>query len=228
MRAGGFEPPRSSEQWHLKPSCLPFHHARNAPIVSNPPQRTCRTSGLAWRQVRRKGQVMRSAEEFDAAQRLIAAGVNDCAIARQLGIPRTTVRDWRCRPQVRPRPDSGTPCGVVHDFSTLPVAAYCYVLAMYLGDGSISRARRVWRIRITLDQKYPAIIERCCQAIEMLLPGQRAGIVKRVGCFDVSLFSKHWPCLLPQHGPGVKHNRRIALEPWQQALVDQATEEFVL
>ena len=24
-----------------------------------------------------------------------------------------------------------------------------------------------------------------------------------------------------------KHNRRIALEPWQQALVDQATEEFV-
>ena len=26
---------------------------------------------------------MRSAEEFDAAQRLIAAGINDCAIARQ-------------------------------------------------------------------------------------------------------------------------------------------------
>ncbi len=39
---------------------------------------------------------------------------------------------------------------------------------------------------------------------------------------------KHWPCLLPQHGPGKKHNRRIALEPWQQALVDQATEEFVI
>ncbi|WP_245909157.1 LAGLIDADG family homing endonuclease [Mycobacterium neglectum] len=117
---------------------------------------------------------------------------------------------------------------MIHDFSTLPIAAYCYVLAMYLGDGSISRARRVWRIRITLDQKYPAIIERCCQAIEILMPGQRAGIVKRVGCFDVSLFSKHWPCLLPQHGPGVKHNRPIALEPWQQVLVDQATEEFVL
>ena len=26
----------------------------------------------------------------------------------------------------------------------------------------------------------------------------------------------------------MKHKRRIALEPWQQALVDQATEEFVL
>ncbi len=171
---------------------------------------------------------MRSAEEFDAAQRLIAAGVNDCEIARRLGIPRPTVRDWRTRLQRRPRPTSATPCGTVHNFSALPIAAYCYLLAMYLGDGSISRARRVWRLRITLDQKYPAIIERCCQAVELLMPGQRASIVKRVGCVDVSLFSKHWPCLLPQHGLGVKHKRRIALEPWQQALVDQATEEFVL
>jgi hypothetical protein len=31
---------------------------------------------------------MRSAEEFDAVQRLINAGLNDCAIARQAGIPR--------------------------------------------------------------------------------------------------------------------------------------------
>ena len=171
---------------------------------------------------------MRSAEEFIAAQRLIAAGVNDCEIARRLGVPRPTVRDWRTRPQTRPRPTSATPCGMVHNFSALPTAAYSYLLAMYLGDGSISRARRVWRLRITLDQKYPAIIERCCQAIELLMPGQRAGIVKKVGCFDVSLYSKHWPCLIPQHGPGVKHRRLIELEPWQQALVDQATEEFVL
>lgn len=62
----------------------------------------------------------------------------------------------------------------------------------------------------------------------MLMPDQRAVVVKSVGCVAVSLYSKHWPCLLPQHGPGVKHKRRIALEPWQQALVDQATEEFVL
>ncbi|MFI5511455.1 LAGLIDADG family homing endonuclease [Mycobacterium sp. NPDC051804] len=171
---------------------------------------------------------MRSAEEFDAAQRLIAAGVNDCAIARQLGIPRATVLDWRCRPQVRRRLNSGPGCGVGHNFAVLPAAPYSYLLGMYLGDGCISRSRRVWRLRIVLDQKYPAIIERCCQAIEMLMPGQRPGIVKSIGCVAVSLYSKHWPCLFPQHGPGRKHNRRIALEPWQQALVDQATEEFVL
>jgi hypothetical protein len=60
------------------------------------------------------------------------------------------------------------------------------------------------------------------------MPGKRTGIVQRAGCVDVSLHSKHWPCLLPQHGPGRKHTRLIRLEPWQQALVDQATEEFVL
>jgi hypothetical protein len=102
------------------------------------------------------------------------------------------------------------------------------VLGLYLGDGSISRNGRVWRLRITLDKKYPPIIDRCRQAIEVLMPGQRTGIVQRVGCLDVSLYSKHWPCLLPQDGPGTKHSRQIMLEPWQQALVEQATEEFII
>jgi len=170
---------------------------------------------------------VRSAGEFNEAKRLIAIGMDDCAIARQIGVPRTTVRDWRQRPAIRSR-DADAPCGRAHDFSELPAEAYSYVLGLYLGDGSISRNRRVWRLRITLDKKYPAIIDRCREAIEMLMPGQRSGTVPRVGCVDVSLYSKHWPCLFPQHGAGMKHTRRIALEPWQQALVDQATEEFVL
>jgi hypothetical protein len=171
---------------------------------------------------------MRSAEQFDAAKRLFAAGDNDCAIARQIGVPRTTVRDWRRRPAVRSR-DVGAPCGVAHDFSQLPAPAYCYVLGLYLGDGCVSRSNRVFSLRITLDSKYPAIIERCRQAIDVLMPTQHAGVLRRSdGCTDVWLCSKHWPCLFPQHGPGRKHTRLIRLEPWQQALVDQATEEFIL
>jgi hypothetical protein len=155
--------------------------------------------------------------------------MNDCAIARLLGVPRGTIKDWRCRPQVRSRSlSASSTCGVNHDFATLAVAAYSYLLGLYLGDGCISRNTRVWHLRVTLDKKYPAIIDRCRQAIDLLMPGQRAGLVQRVGCVDVSLTSKHWPCLFPQHGPGKKHTRRIALEAWQQALVDQATEEFVL
>lgn len=173
---------------------------------------------------------MRSAEEFNEVQRLIAIGLNDCAIARQTGIPRKTVWQWRKRPGVRSRYQAGSSdCGVEHDLAALPPAAYCYLLGLYLGDGCISRHPRTFHLRITCDTKYPAIIARGREAIDMLFPLQRAGVVYRqpYKCADVSHFSKHWPCLLPQHGPGRKHNRRIALEPWQQFLVDQATEEFI-
>ena len=125
-------------------------------------------------------------------------------------------------------PGAAQPCGVLHDLSALPAAQYAYLLGLYLGDGYLSRNGRVWRLRITLDTKYPAIINRCREAVDRLMPGQRVGTVPKVGCLDLSSHSKHWPCLFPQHGPGKKHHRRIALEPWQQALVDQATEEFVI
>lgn len=60
------------------------------------------------------------------------------------------------------------------------------------------------------------------------MPGQRASIHPQPnGCVVVSLYSKHWPCLLPQHGPGKKHLRPIRLEPWQEVLVKQATQEFI-
>ncbi|WP_232079354.1 helix-turn-helix domain-containing protein [Mycobacterium conspicuum] len=68
---------------------------------------------------------MRPAEQFDAARRLIAAGVNDCAISRELGVPRPTVQDWRRRPQIRPRiADASSLCGVTHDFPQLPPTSY--------------------------------------------------------------------------------------------------------
>jgi hypothetical protein len=166
---------------------------------------------------------VRSAEQFEAARRLIAAGVNDCAIARQLGVPRPTVQDWRRRPQIRPRLASGSGCGVIHDYSALPAAPYCYVLGLYLGDGCVSRNRRVWRLRITLDTEYPDIIDRCGAAIDTLMSGQRASIEPQPkGCVVASLYSKHWPCVLPK-----KHLRPIRLEPWQELLVKQATEEFI-
>lgn len=160
--------------------------------------------------------------------RLFAAGVSDCAIARQTGIPRCTVRDWRRRPQIRARPVDTSVCGTTHSFAAFPAAAYSYLLGLYLGDGCVSKAQRVWRLRITLDKKYPGIVHRCCEAIDTLMPGQHAAISKqRTGCVVVSHYSKHWPCQFPQHGPGRKHLRPIRLEPWQEVLVKEATEQFI-
>ncbi|MGO8770007.1 MAG: LAGLIDADG family homing endonuclease [Mycobacterium sp.] len=173
-------------------------------------------------------QFVRPLHEFATVQALTAQGLNDCAIARQTGIPRLTVRDWRCRPQVRQRIAGTSPCGIDHELSALPPAAYCYLLGLYLGDGCISRSRRVWRLRIILDDKYPGIIDRCREAIDVLMPGQRAAALHlSKNCTEVSLYSKHWPCLLPQHGPGRKHLRPIRLEPWQEVLVKEATQEFI-
>jgi hypothetical protein len=85
---------------------------------------------------------------------------------------------------------------------------YCYLLGLYLGDGCISRIRRVWKLRITLDAKYIGIIDRCREAVDILMPGQRAAVLLRSDhCVEVSLSSKHSPCLFPQHGPGKKHLR---------------------
>ena len=172
---------------------------------------------------------MRSADELEAVQHLIAAGLNDCAIARQTGIPRRTVRDLRCRPTIRARVTAASSsCGVDHDFPAFAPTAYCYLLGIYLGDGCISWCRRVWRLRITLDSRYPGIIDRCGEAIDILMPGQHAATQRRSdNCTEVYLYSKHWPCLFPQHGPGKKHLRPIRLEPWQEVLVKEATEQFV-
>jgi hypothetical protein len=35
--------------------------------------------------------------------------------------------------------------------------------------------------------------------------------VRRDNCVEVHAHSKSWPCLFPQHGPGMKHQRRILL-----------------
>lgn len=225
MRAEGLEPSRSLEHGHLKPACLPVTSRPRAAIVPLPVWRICQCSAVGWRS--REGGLVRSAQDYDAVMRLVGDGLNDRVVAEMTGVPRRTIWGWRHR-SADFRPRNGDPC--THDFSFLPPEAYSYLLGLYLGDGCISRLPRVWRLRITLDVKYPAIIDRCRQAIDRVMPNQQASVYHRLDsrCAEVFLCSKHWPCLLPQHGPGRKHNRSIRLEKWQQALVDQATEEFVL
>lgn len=66
----------------------------------------------------------------------------------------------------------------------------------------------------------PGLIAECEAAIRAVL-NSKVGRVKAIGCVQVSSYSKHWPCLFPQHGPGMKHTRKIELAEWQQALVDE-------
>jgi hypothetical protein len=105
--------------------------------------------------------------------------------------------------------------------------SYPYLLGLYLGDGMLSRGRRnVWRLRISLDVKYPGIIERAKAAISEVA-NRRPGGVARLGCIEVYSYWKHWNCLFPQHGPGPKHERDVSLAPWQWRLVSRYPDEFL-
>lgn len=111
----------------------------------------------------------------------------------------------------------------MHQF-TLFLPDYVYLLGLYLGDGSIStHARGVFRLRVTLDQRYPGIIQECARAMRTVTDKDVVGSTPRTdsACVDVSCYWKCWPCLFPQHGPGRKHHRRIVLTDWQETLVER-------
>ena len=105
-------------------------------------------------------------------------------------------------------------CGV----GELNARWYSYLPGMYLGDGCISEgARKVFKLRIVLDNRYPGIIDECARAMIAVRPAHtKVGRVKKIGCTEVCSYWKHWPCLFPQHGPGAKHLRPIELVPWQR------------
>jgi hypothetical protein len=174
---------------------------------------------------------VRSREEVALVLEHVRAGHNDCEIARETGIPRGTVRQWR----MGQTPDfdrthtflgSKGPvyaCAVCGgDPLTLPQAPYTYLLGLYLGDGCLTACRRnVYKLRIACAERYPELMRRCELAMTEVLPNKVGKARKRnERCWEIYSHSKHWICLFPQHGPGRKHLRKIELVPWQQELVD--------
>lgn len=47
----------------------------------------------------------------------------------------------------------------------------------------------------------------------------RVSIVKAIGCVEITSYWKHWIHLFPQHGPGPKWQRTIAIQDWQRLLI---------
>jgi hypothetical protein len=163
-------------------------------------------------------------EMIDRALALRASGLSRRTISQQLGIPAGTVSDWiYCRlPSAWDnRHSTCKACGgVSHRFEELPLS-YSYLLGLYLGDGSIaSHARGVYKLRLSLDSAYPMILDEAQSAMQEVLPASKANRCPRPSRdVEVYSYSKSWPCLFPQHGPGKKHLRRIELSPWQEKLV---------
>jgi hypothetical protein len=156
-------------------------------------------------------------ETVSRALELGAQGHSAAEVSRLIGVPRGTVRDWFAgRAPRRNHVLDGCPdCGDTHDLQGVPTH-YAYLLGMYLGDGCISRHRReVFKLRISLDARYPEIVSACEDAMQELVPRNKVARVNRGTWWEVYAYSKTWPCLFPQHGPGKKHERAIVLTDWQ-------------
>lgn len=145
---------------------------------------------------------------------VLGQGDSLSAAARATGVSRSTIREWRDRAPLD-RPGTCPRC----DDMPIDLEAYGALLGFYLGDGHIAKAARYYFLRITCDVAHQRIIDDVVDLLGRIRPGGKVFIVKKIGCVDVQLNWQHWPCLFPQHGPGRKHERTIALEDWQKEIV---------
>jgi hypothetical protein len=187
---------------------------------------------------------MRSYDEYKAILELWEAGINKKAISRITGIPRATVHDCinhyltvdGLEAEFQKRASRRTQPALVQMLSSEETAeeeplfkAYAYVLG--LEDGNISTVRNVYRLRVTLDARYPQIIQTCVKAVKMLLPNNQVSVMPnydgdRINYVNVTCHYKYWDELIPQRGVGLKHERSIVLQDWQKRIVHLHRLEF--
>ncbi|SFB87612.1 hypothetical protein SAMN05216284_101446 [Micromonospora sediminimaris] len=151
---------------------------------------------------------------------LRAQGHNIRSTARALSLPYTTVWHWcvdRPEPVIAGSSARCFRCLPDEDGPSDP-SAYAYLLGLYLGDGHLVTSAQVPVLRIYCSDTWPNLISLCDEAMRAVLAASVQRVQKQ-GCVGVQSYGTHWPCLLPQHGPGKKHERRIILADWQERIV---------
>jgi hypothetical protein len=82
---------------------------------------------------------------------------------------------------------------------------------------------------LTLDARYDEIVRSAREAMRTFTPTGTTRVRRRRGsrAIDVSAYGKHWLRLFPQHGPGRKHHRTIALTDWQRDITRTHPEDLL-
>lgn len=147
----------------------------------------------------------------------LKAGASLRSVSVKSGVSRATLRSWQLQPSPKVRHSD---CPVCTDVQFPPRDDYLYLLGLYLGDGCISKAARTTAMRIACANSWRGLMDECERTLHVVSQRNVYRIVKQ-GCTEVLALWQHWPCLFPQHGTGMKHNRLIALDDWQCELVDE-------
>jgi hypothetical protein len=162
----------------------------------------------------------------DTARLLSRLDVLDREVAEITGVPIGTIRRWRTGTRRGPRQARRADCPRCTG-RPLEEPAYSYLLGLYLGDGCLTRGRRdVYALSIACCDDWPGLLAAAKNAMSAVMPASRVSCVRRIGMTEVKSYSKHWPCLFPQHGPGRKHDRRIELAGWQREIVERCPGDF--
>ncbi|MFJ2861784.1 helix-turn-helix domain-containing protein [Kitasatospora sp. NPDC087314] len=175
---------------------------------------------------------MTSLSVREQAVHLLRRGVPNADVARRLRVSPGTVSWWKHQDLAKCRQLPGRKrSACMHCYGDdLDRRAYAYLLGLYLGDGHIllpNEYRRTQSLQITCDDHWPGITDSVENAMLLVFPRNKPCRVRRTGCHDVKPYSNHLTCHFPQHGPSKKHERTIALEPWQQEIVDAHPWEFL-
>ena len=167
----------------------------------------------------------RPATEVALVRDLWEQGYRQREIAEITAVPQSTLARWLGGDMIAAM--TGRLASADHDSAVCslveeaPPMDYAYLLGLYLGDGCISAHRRgVYRLQIFCCDAYPGLMAACEDAMRRVLPASKVGRVQRDGCSEIYSYSKHWPCLFPQHGSGMKHRRSIVLGDWQERVLD--------
>jgi hypothetical protein len=146
---------------------------------------------------------------------LLGEGRSLNQVSKSLGVSRAALREWRDR---GPAPRRVGACPR-HGAAELAEEAYAALFGFYLGDGCVSLVRSTYSLRVSCDAAYPGIVNAVADLVVTVRGRGPVGRVSAPGCLVVCAYWNHWPCLFPQHGPGKKHERVLALEPWQEEIL---------
>ena len=175
-------------------------------------------------------QHIRPIETVESALRASDAGMRDADNAALHGVTIKTIRRWRREYQRRGKPrggrNSSTRCPRC-DEAPLDEQTYAELFGWYLGDGHISvHPRGYFGLHIFNDTKYSELNQHVLELMRRVKPGGSPS-TRLTSCTVITSWWKHWPCLFPQHGPGYKHTRRLAMTEWQWTIVESYPADFL-